>query len=170
MLFNGYNSYKIGEGVIYGYADHPDRNTISFSAGSWNTPSVTGEDILLDVCNMKQANIDAGFYGPYVLYIPTQFETRLDQEFKSGSDKTIRQRLMEVNGIEEIKVADKIHGDNVYLPQMSEDVVRVAEGVPLTLVEWGTEGDMLFNFKVLTIDIPQIRSNTNKKCGVSHLA
>ena len=169
LLFQGSSSYTFGGGTLYGYVDAPNRNTVTLAL-AWDNVAKTGEQILTDVKNMKQASIDALHYGPWVLYIPTAYETVLDGDFKANSDKSIRTRLLEIAGIEDIKVVDKLAANNVVLVQMTSDVVRMVEGLPLTTVEWQTEGNMIFHFKVMTIAVPQVRADQEGNSGITHLA
>jgi len=164
-LFIGSSTYTFGGGTIYGYMDAPQRNPGSMTV-DWAT--ATGDQILGDVRDMKQASIDAYHYGPWVLYIPTAYETALDGDFKAASDKSIRQRVLEISGIEAIKVADFLTAANIILVQMTSDVVRLIEGLPITTVQWDSEGGMKVNFKVMTIMVPQIRNDQNSKSGVTH--
>jgi uncharacterized linocin/CFP29 family protein len=166
-LFQGSSAFTFGGGTVRGYATHANRNTGSLT-GNWDDSSTSGEVILNDVRAMKQALLDDKFYGPYVLYVPGNFETRLDDDYVSNYPKTIRERLLGIAGIEAIRVADKLADDNVLLVQMTADVVRMVTGLPLTVVEWQTQGDMLFHYKLITIDVPQIRARQNGECGVAH--
>jgi uncharacterized linocin/CFP29 family protein len=168
MLFTA-TSYTFGGGTIYGYLNAPNRNTVTLSQ-NWDASGKTGEEILADVLAMKQASIDAMHFGPWVLYIPTAYETVLDDEFKSNSDKPIRQRIMEISGISDIKVVDKLTANNVVLVQMTTDVVRLVVGLPITTVEWTTEGGMVFHFKVMTIQVPQVRADQDGNSGIVHLS
>jgi uncharacterized linocin/CFP29 family protein len=165
ILFNGSITY--GGGTVYGYTNALNRNTGSLTA-NWDASAATGETILDDVRAMKQAAIDDGHYGPFMLYIPRAYETVLDEDFKSNSDKSVRQRILEVSGINDVKVADKLSANNVVLVQLTSDVVRMVEGLPLTTVEWDTDGGMNMNFKVMTINVPNIRSTQGDKSGVVH--
>ena len=54
--------------------------------------------------------------------------------------------------------------------QMTPDVVRLVRGMGLQNVEWGTEGNMITKYKVMTIQVPQIRSDINGKCGIVHMS
>jgi len=169
-LFNGSSSFTFGGGTIYGLTDQTDRNTGSLTV-DW--ASATGDQILDDVKNMKQESIDARHYGPWMLYIPTEYETALDDDFKAASDKSIRQRVKEISGLIDIRVADKLGKSStgksqVLLVQMSADVVRMVEGLPLTNVEWQEQGGMVTNFKVMTILVPQVRSDQDNRSGVTH--
>lgn len=169
MLFCGASTYTFGGGTIYGYTDEPNRNTGSLSA-HWDDSAASGEDILNDVLTMKQALITDRCYGPYMLYIPTGFETKIDEDFKADSDKSIRQRLLEVSGLVGIKVADKLTADNVVLVQLTPDVVRMVTGLSVTTVQWETEGGMKVNFKVMAIQIPQTRHDQDGRCGIAHFS
>jgi uncharacterized linocin/CFP29 family protein len=169
LLVNGVTNYNFGGGTIYGYTTFPSRNTVSLSL-NWDDASKTGEQILADVLAMKQAAIDDNFFGPYVLYIPTNYETVLDEDFKANSDKTIRQRLLEIDSITEIKVIDKLSDDNVLLVQMTSDVIREVIGMMPTTMQWDEKGGLYHQFKVMAIMIPQPRADQEGKCGIVHLA
>ena len=169
MLFNGASSFAYGGGTIYGYTDHPSKNDVTLSV-NWDASAKTGELIVDDVRAMKQASIEAMHYGPFVLYIPTGYETVLDDDYKSTSDKTIRQRILEIDGVNEIKVADKLTANKVVLVQMTPDVVRIVDGLGMTTVEWQEGGGMTTNYKVMTIMVPQIRADQAGNCGVTVLS
>lgn len=169
MLFQGASSYAYGGGTLYGYLDHPSRNTVTLTQ-NWDAGGKTGEEILDDVRAMKQASIDAKHYGPWVLYIPTAWETTLDDDFKAASDKSIRQRILEIGGINEIKIADKLTANKATLVEMKPETVRIVEGMAINTVEWESNGGFTTNFKVLTIMVPQIRADQNGNCGITVLS
>jgi len=176
MLFNGASSYTYGGGTIYGYIDHPNNNDVTLSL-AWDNASKTGEQIVDDVKSMKQASIDAMHHGPWVLYVPTAYETVLDDDFKAASDKTVRARIKYnpttgegISGIEEIKVADKLPANTVVLVEMNSETVRMVEGMAITTVEWQEGGGFTTNYKVMTIMVPQIRADQNGHCGVTVLS
>lgn len=167
MLFTGLSTYTYGGGSLYGYTDHPNRNTYTLTA-HWNDSAATGETILADTLGMIQASINDRHYGPWVMYIPTNFQTALGEDFKSTSDKSVRQRLLEVEGLQDIKVADFLTADNVILVEMTTDTVRMVEGLSIQTLEWSTEGGMILNYKVMAIMVPQIRADYSNYCGIVH--
>lgn len=164
-LFNGASSFTFGGGTLYGYTDHPRRNTVTLSV-NWDDSAKTGENILDDVRSMKQASIDARHYGPWNLYIPTGYETTIDDDFKSESDKTIRKRILEIGNIQSVKVIDALSANTVVLVEMRQETVRIVEGLPLTTVEWEINGGLGTEYKVMTIMVPQIRADQNNRSGV----
>jgi uncharacterized linocin/CFP29 family protein len=171
ILFNGLSTYSMGTngGIIYGYEDHPDRNTVTL-AQNWDASGKTGAEILTDLTNMKQALINDRHYGPYMVYIPTAYETVLDKEFSTQYSQSIRTRLMEIRSIVDIKVNDFLTANTVVMVSLNTDTVRMVEGLPIQTVQWESEGGMRVNFKVMTILVPQIRSTQANRSGLCVLS
>lgn len=168
-LFNGASAYTFGGGTIRGYTDHPNRNTVSLTT-NWDDSPSDGESILDDVLAMKQAAIDAKHYGPFMLYPPTNYDTVLDEDFKANGTITTRERLKEVAGIEDVKVADKLADDNVVLVELAEETARIVNGLDPTVIEWDAKGGLVQFFKVITILVPQIRADQDGNSGIVHLS
>jgi len=169
MLLNGY-SMTYGGYVIYGYTNHPNRNTVTLSV-DWDASAKTGKQIVDDILGMKQALIADKFFGPFALYVPTAYETRLDEDYSDAKgSNTVRERILAIKGIASVEVVDHMTANNVILVQMTEDVVREVIGLPLTNVEWESQGGMIFKFKVMEIMVPQIRADQAGNCGIAHLA
>lgn len=166
---NGASSFAFGGGTIYGLTDHPNRNTGTLNA-AWSTSTTTGDNMLDDLKAMKQTSIDDRHYGPWMVYIPTAYETALDDDYKAASDKSIRARLKEISGLIDIRVADLMGTSSgktqIVMVQMTADVIRMVEGLPLTNVEWDEQGGMVTNFKVMTILVPQVRADQDDRSGV----
>lgn len=167
--------YTFGGGSIYGYTNHPQRKKVTIT--SWvDTDSngaytVSAANIIKDVLSMKQSAINAKHYGPYTIYIPTAYDTRLDMDYDSTTPgTTIRERILKIAGINGIKVADHLEADNVVMVQMTPDVVRLVNGMGISNVEWKSEGNMVTNYKVMTIQVPQIRADQDGNSGVVHAA
>lgn len=168
MLFNGASSYTYGAGTIYGYCDFPNRNLFSTPA-NWDASGVTGADIIGQVIDMKQALINDRFYGPYVIYIPTAWETKLDEDYSTAKgENTIRDRILKIQGITDIKVVDKLAANNVLMVQLTTDVVRLVSGMEIAPIEWQEQGGMVLHYKVMGIKVPQIRSTQAGRCGIVH--
>ena len=165
-LFTTY-TYKDGGGTLYSFLNHPSRNTGTYALG-WETAAATGAKILTDVMTMKNALISAFHYGPYNIYIPTQYETKMDEDFKAESDITIRERLLKIENIQNIIVVDTLPDDTVLMVQVTNDVVEILDGMPIQNVQWDMEGGMVTNFKVMTIQVPVVRADQDGNSGVAH--
>lgn len=166
MLYNGGPQF-VGF-PIYGYTTHPDRNTGGFSSGAWS--GAGGAAILADVLAMKAALEADGFYGPYWIYNSANASTALDDDFKAESDKTIRQRLLEVEGVNAIRTVDSLAADNVIMVQATRDVVSLVDGEGIQTVQWDIYGGFSVAFKAFAIQVPLIRSTAAGNSGVFHLS
>ena len=168
MLFTN-TTYSFGSGTIYSYLNHLSRNQVTLSK-NWDASGKTGAEIVEDVRKMKQASIEAMHYGPWMLYVPTAYETILDNDYGSYYPKTIRARIMEISGIKGIKVVDTLTANNVLLVQMTSDVVRLVNGMGIQAIEWQTEGKFVTKYKVIAIQVPQVRADQAGNSGLIHLA
>ncbi len=154
---------------IYSYINHPDRNTVSITA--WDASGKTAKQIVSDVLNAKKAAIAAKHYGPYQVYIPTAYETILDEDYDATTPgTTIRERILKISNIKDIKVIDTLPAANILVVQMTADVVRLVQGMPIQNVQWSTEGKLVNKYKVMTIQVPQIRSDQEGNSGIVHLS
>ena len=179
MLFNGTSSFSYGGGTIYGYADAPNRNTVTLGT-NWtsltdDSDGTIGEKILAQVNDMIQASINVNHFGPFVLYIPKAYSYLMGSDYTTGTGststtRTIRERLLALQEISDIKVADKIAANTVALVEMTSETVQLVTGMPLTPVEWKTDGGMALYFKVMTIKVPLIRADYENQCGITILS
>jgi len=165
MLFQGADSFNYAGGTIYGYEDFTHINSCAITA-NWDDTGATGTTMLADLRRMKQMSLDDRNGGPWMVYVPGNFETAIDADFKAASDKSIRQRLLEMSGIIDIKVCDYLTDDKIIMVQMASNTVRLVEGMGLTTVQWDTEGGMRINFKVMAIWVPQLRADQNNRTGI----
>jgi uncharacterized linocin/CFP29 family protein len=169
VYFNGSGDFSFAGNTIYGLCDFPDRNEFDLS-GDWSAPGTveTGEPIIQDILAGVYELHEAKFFGPYMLYVPTNYYVRLSDDYKAASDKSILSRILEMPFISGVKPADKLIANNVVLVQMTSDVVRLVIGQDVITVDWEEEGGYDLNYKTLTITVPQIRSDKNGNCGVAH--
>jgi len=173
----------LGSNDLPGYTNFSSREQLSFSDVAWNDISGAPEAAVTDVLAMRSALRDNGFTGPYVLYIPSNFDGTIDEDYKSESDRTLRERLLSINGVEQVKVLPSLADDNVLLVQMTRSVVQAAIGQDITTVTWDEMGGlanywailsvMSFALKVAAARAP-LSSGTlpslTTACGIAHLA
>lgn len=154
---------------IYSYINFPDRNQVTLTK-AWDASDATAATILTDCKALKDANIAAKHYGPYTLYIPTTYETVLDEDYSTSGQSvlTIRERILKLDNVTDIKVNDTLTAGNVVLVQMTHNVVRLLDGMPIQNVQWTVEGGMQNKYKIMTIQVPQIRSDQNGQTGIAH--
>lgn len=166
MLFVGGKTF--GGNAIYGYLNHPNLNGVDFTDNyAWDHASKTGETILADVIAAKKALETDRYFGPYWLYLPAAYSSVVEKDFKAASDKSIRTRIGEIDGIQAIRVVDQLTADNVVLVQATRDVVALVDGEPLQTIQWDIEGGFIVKFKAFQIAVPLIRSDAQGRCGVA---
>jgi uncharacterized linocin/CFP29 family protein len=172
LLLGVASTYQYGGGVVYGLTNFPQRMTKTLTAptaGGW-TPHTTVSEVLA----MRLQSQLAFHYGPWKLYISPNWDAYMDDDYSAAKgDNTLRQRLMGINGIEDVVTADYLQfiSGNPYtmlLVQQTSDVVRAVVGMDITTLQWETHGGMMLNFKVMCIMVPQIRADHNNKTGIVH--
>lgn len=167
MLFSGAN-IAIDGNTIYGYLTHPNRNTVNLTE-NWDAVGKTGAEIVADVVAMLQAARTDKHYGPYMLYIPSAYETAIDADYRDNDDRTIRERILAHRAIVDIQVADFLPANNVVLVQLSQDVVDLAIAQDITTVQWQLMGGMQEEFKTMAVWVPRVKSDFDGRSGIVHL-
>jgi hypothetical protein len=176
MLFTD-TTYGFGGGTIYSFLnfphrmfpDHSDPAKTVPNISDWSDPAVAGEDIVTEVLQLKQASLDNFHYGPWVIYSPTNFETKYDEDYseQKGSN-TIRQRILDINGIQDIVTVDTLPAGNLLFVQLSTDVIRIVQGLGIQNMQETAEFGFVNKFKTISIQVPQIRADQNNRTGLIH--
>lgn len=160
------DQFSFGNGVIYGYTDFPQRLTKTLTQPTGIASD--GTTFLTEVLAMIKQSKDAFHYGPFILYVSTEWDQFLDADFKTNSDKTLRQRIMDLTDITDVRTLDFLANFDVVLVQQTTDVVRMVIGMDIVTVMWDTEGGLQKNFKVMSILVPQLRADQNGNTGIVH--
>lgn len=169
MLFQGGKTF--GGLAIYGYTSHPNRNTTGFGTnGNWVQAAKTGENMIDDVFTLISLLEADRFYGPYWLYLPRNYSTVVGKDFKANSDKSVKARLAEIDGISAVRVADQLPSNNIVLVQATSDVATWVQGESLQTVQWDVEGGFHINFKAFEIAVPLLRSDAQGRMGLAHMS
>lgn len=175
LLFQG--GLTFGGGTIYGFTTHPNRNTAGFGTnGNWGQAAKTGSDILADVLTMIGGLEADRHYGPFVLFIPGGYSTKMGADFKTESDKTIRQRLEEIDQLNPsrggggVVVSDGLPANNVVMAELTPETFDILDGFGPTTVNWETEGGMVQKMKVISIRVPRIKADGDGRSGVFHMS
>lgn len=189
----GGNSTQVGgygrASSVYGYTNFPSRLTNTTfhlpTGGSW-TPGKTLAD-MLGALDQLRAN---KFYGPFMVYTSNDWDQYLDNDYivSSGvgnvsglSMQTLRNRLRQIDGITDVRRLDMMFSKQLTGPasdaqnffpftmlfvQMTPDVARAVNGMDMTTVQWESVGGMRINFKVMCIQVSQLRADFYGNCGI----
>jgi len=166
ILFNGV-SVASTNGTIYGYLNAPNANTGSLTTGGWDAVAATGTLIVQDVLAMMAALQADHMYGPYGIYVPLSYWSKLSDDYKANSDRTTLERIMAIPGISFIKVSENLTPDVAIMVQLTSDVVQMVVGMQPTLIEWESHGGMVSNFKVMAIMVPRFRNDYLNQSGIA---
>ena len=161
-LFNG-GDVVVGGNSIFGYTNHPDRNTGALVA-PWT--SVGTRDIIRDVINMVKALEGDAMFGPYMFYVPIAFWSELKDDYKADSERTFLERIRAIDPITDIKPTKALTGSIAVAVQLTSDVVDLSIGADIQTVEWQAMGGLLTRFKVLTAQAPRVKSDALGQSGV----
>lgn len=151
--------------TVYGYTNFPARITKTDLTAA---ALMDGETFVDEVLEMRELAYNQNFYGPFILYVSTGYDAILDNDHKANSDKTIRTRVKEIDGIKDVKRLDYLTGDVMILVQMTSEVAEAINGMEITTVQWESMGGMKLNFKVMAIQVPSLRANSNSVTGIVH--
>ena len=114
------------------------------------------------------------YYGPYMVYHSTDWDQYLDNDYArlggNNASMTLRDRLRRIEGIVDVRRLDFLTDDDnpftFIFVQMTSDVARAVVGLDLTTVQWESVGGMRLDFKVMTISVPQLRSDFEGRTGI----
>lgn len=159
-----------GTSTVYGYTNWPYRITkTNLTIPTGSNPEATVADILA-MRNTMYAN---KFYGPFMIYHSTDWDLYLDNDYArlggNNASLTLRDRIRMIEGIEDVRRLDFLTSTyTLIMVQMTSDVVRAINGMDITTVQWETQGGMRQNFKVMCIQVPQLRYDYNGIGAVLH--
>ncbi len=153
--------------TVFGYTNHPDRNTKS----DLTVPDGTNAAVTLgEVLNMIQTQANDNFFGPFMLYHSTDWDEFMDDDYVAASPQnTLRERLRKIDAITDVRRLDFLTNTfTLLLVQMTSEVARAVIGMDFITIQWETLGGMQQNFKVMTIQVPQLRSDHTGRSGIMH--
>jgi hypothetical protein len=127
-----------------------------------------------------------------MLYHSNDWDQYMDTDYiltgGNVATQTLRQRLKAIDGIQDVKRLDYLFSANpaslhtgarseqydhlrpftMLMVQMTPDVCRAINGMDITTVQWESQGGMRLNFKVMCIQVPQLRADFYGNCGICH--
>ncbi len=162
-------TYTYGGYTLYGLINYPYRftKTITAPTASGWSPAVTLQEVLEMVTTLQ----DNGFFGPYSVLYGRNWMKYFENDYSTQKgDNTVLDRLRRVSGISSFQQLDYLNRANfdLIVMQMTEDVVRVVNAMPLTTVQWDTHGGMRKYYKLMKIQVPQFRRTYAGTTGYIH--
>lgn len=192
----GGNSTQVGgygrASTVYGYTNFPARLTYTTmtrpTAGGWTASVLLGQ-----ILAMRERLYANKFYGPFMIYLSSDWDAYLDGDYiltgGNVATQTLRERIKNISGIAGVKRLDFLFpaapaastgpgGEGftatatspftLLMIQMTQDVARAVVGLDLTTIQWDAVGGLRKNWKILAIHVPQIRADWYGNCGILH--
>ena len=158
---------------VKGYTNHGQRITKTDLTASG---SFVADTFVNEVLAMRELAYAQNFFGPFICYVSTAYDAKLDQDYVTGTaaqglsspNSTVRSRTKMIDGITDVRRLDYLTGDVVLLVQMTPDVVEAINGMNISTVQWESVGGMRTNFKVMGIQVPFIKDFPGGSTGIVH--
>jgi hypothetical protein len=97
----------------------------------------------------------------------TEVGAIFDNDYVTAAPQnTIRERLLKLEGLSEIKTADMMPSNKVILVQMTKDVLDIVTGQTPTVIPWTSLSGMTFHNLIMAIMVPRIKWDYNNKSGI----
>lgn len=158
LILNGV-SYNIDGNGINGILDTSNTGSISSWSGS-------GTDPYEDVLDMIVDAEDDNYYGPFNLYVGKQNAAWSRIVYSDGSGQTKRDRILQLDQINNVRTADELGSTEAVLVQMTSDVIDLSIGQDVTTVDWEHGSGMIVYFKVMTALAPRKKADYDGNEGI----
>jgi hypothetical protein len=167
QLTVGATTFSFGGSSIYGFTNFPNR---ALKTDMPVPDGTNGTAVINAILALRQLLINNKHYGPYMFYTNDQWSQVLDNDFKANTDSTLRQRILSIEGIQDVRTLDFLPNTfwNCLLVEMLPTNVRAVVGMEVQTVQWESLGGMVKHFKVMCMLIPQLRADTSGNSGVGH--
>lgn len=165
MAFNGVPSIVIDGAQVFGYTNHPNRNTLTIT-NAWGGGSETP---VADVLAMLQAAYDDNFFGPFVLYVSKDNWGFIQDDYNAvKGEKTFKERFEAFSDISAVRPGDSLSDGELVLVQMTEDVVDLAVAQNVVNFEEPQVKRMQHDFTVMAAMAIRVKSDKDGRSGVVH--
>lgn len=153
--------------TIPGLTTFAQRATQALS--DWANAGVSNETILTEILTMiKKLETEERKYGPYTLYIPGAWAFRFRQDFKANSDKTLMQRVMEIEVIKAVRISDTLQAGDVILIELERGTIDLAIASDITTVQWQSGSGWTNHFQAFAAWAPRLKADYDGHCGICH--
>lgn len=183
---------------VYGYTNFSARQTRSLAGRAPSNASWTASQTLADVLACLDQLKAAKMFGPFMIYHSNDWDKYMDNDYiltgGNVATQTLRNRLRAIEGVMDVKRLDFLFASQpetntqnsaykgpggeslaqtypftlIFVQLGDPNVARAVNGMDVTTVQWETKGGMMLNFKVMCIQVPQIRADHYGNCGILH--
>ncbi len=158
-------TYSFDGYPIYGLKNHPDKIAVTITAPTapgW-TPKVLYDELL----SARQMLYDIRHYGPYNILVAPAWDEYLDNDYSlaKGND-TLRTKILGVEKFKSLKTSDFYTGFELTIEHQSAKTSRMVNAMGIVTVNWTGHGGLSKDWKIMTIQVPQVRPDANDDLGI----
>lgn len=170
LALNGSSKIVVGGNQLYGLRNEPNRNTRSTGV---TLNGATGAQWHTEITATLKKLHDANFRVPATIYLNWD-----DWFYASNTDysaqypnKTILQRIKEIEGVESVVPASKVPASEILAVVKRTDVVQVLSAMPSAVIpKFRANQHDDYKFVGMAAAAVQIRHDFNDQCGIAHSA
>lgn len=169
IALNGDATVVVGGAQLYGLRNHPRRNTRTTGVV---LNGATGDQWLVEIRGLLRELHDANFKVPATIYVNwDDWFYASNTDFKANGDKTIAQRVREIEGVREVIPADKVPANEMIAVVKNRRVLQVLNGMPMTTrAQFRANPEDDYNFVTMAAASLEIKFDATLQCGVAHSA
>lgn len=169
IALNGDTSIVVGTAPLYGLRNHPRRNTRTTGVV---LNGATGDQWLVEIRGLLRELHDANFKVPATIYLNwDDWFYASNTDFKANGDKTIAQRVREIEGVREVVPADKVPANEMIAVVKNRRVLQVLSGMPMTSrAQFRANPEDDYNFVTMAAASIEIKFDALQQCGIAHSA
>jgi len=161
---------------MYGFLNHPDRNTVA--GANWHDDTTDAEDIRDDTLSaievLENDEFDDGGYWMYVSRTQYQRLRRIIADFGSGNpgNTNMRERILDELGdeISRIRVTKHVPDGEAVVFQPTRDVVELGVAEDIQPIEWESPSGWTLHMKIFGGMNLQLASTEAGQMGVAHMS
>lgn len=169
IALNGDSSIVVGGAPLYGLRNHPRRNTRTTGV---TLNGATGDQWMTEVRGLLRELHDVNFKVPATIYLNwDDWFYASNTDFKANGDKTIAQRVREIEGVREVVPADKVPANEMLAVVKNRRVLQVLNGMPMTTrAQFRANPEDDYDFVTMAAASLEIKFDAEQQCGVAHSA
>ena len=157
---------------IYGYTTHPNRGVDTIS--DWTLTASTEAIITETVTALGLMFADQGGIkdeNSVIMYVANDIWMNLQNDFKANSDKTVKDRLLQISQIKEVKPAEKLTNGNAILVEMEDRTIELAVAQDIIVVPHVKTNPMASqHMTAYAAMVHKIHEDSNSNTGIMHLS
>lgn len=170
LALDGDSSIVVGGDALYGIRNHPKRETRSTTSGI-SLNGATGAEWVTEITATLKLLHDNNFRVPVTVYVNWD-----DWFYASNTDfstqypnKTIAQRIREIEGVGEVVPASKVNADEIIAVVKNRRVVQVLSAMPMsTRAQFRANPEDDYNFVTMAAAAIEVKYDYTDQCGIAH--